>query len=487
MTLPGLFRPSDIETALSLQNHHYLPGMQSTSPSDDEYATRTAYFEDWLKNVGVTVSNKIQLADLRDRSAGRAVLATQDISVDEELFSIPRSTIVTVQTSDLPAAVKEKLDDPWLSLILAMIYEYQRGTESKWKAYFDVLPEEFDTLMYWSEHQLVYLEGSAVVDKIGKKSADTAFTEQIIPVVREYPELVGGADVSDDDILRLCHRMGSIIMAYAFDLERTDSMNEQDGWEEDSDEGGEILPKGMVPLADMLNADADRNNAKLFYEDDKVVMKAIKDVKAGEELFNDYGPLPSADVLRRYGYVTENYARYDVVEISLDIIKTGAEQHLSMDDKVFEARTAYLDEHGILDDGYDISRQSNEDGQFPDELCALLNVLTMPQEDFDKLVKKEKLPKPELSTISTQLLYSVLVPRRSLYPPASQDAETATDGESKRRRAMARQVIEGEKQVLQEAAATLQTSLTDGKKRKADTFEEEAEALRSSSKEAKTA
>lgn len=455
---------------------------------DSEYGPRTARFETWLKHAGVNVSDKIQLADLRHRSAGRAVLATQDIAADEELFSIPRSTILTAQTSDLPAAAREKLDDPWLSLILAMIFEYRRGDESKWKPYFGVLPEDFDTLMYWTEPQLQFLEGSAVVNKIGKKSADTAFTEQIVPIVREHSELLGGADLTDDDILHLCHRMGSIIMAYAFDLERTgdSTANEQDGWEEDSDEGGEILPKGMVPLADMLNADADRNNAKLFYEDDKVVMKTIKDVKAGEELFNDYGPLPSADVLRRYGYVTVNYAKYDVVEVSLELVQKVAELQLKMDDKEMEARTSYLDAQGILDDGYDIARPSSDDGQFSDELCALLNALTMSREDFDKLRKKEKLPKLELSKPSQELLYTILVHRRALYPSNPHDAPSADD-KSKRRRDMAAQVIAGEKQVLSEAAETVQAQLNDGKRQRPDAFEEEAHALRTSTKEAKMA
>lgn len=47
-------------------------------------------------------------------------------------------------------------------------------------------------------------------------------------------------------------------------------------------------------------------------------MKSIKPIKEGDEIFNDYGEIPRADLLRRYGYVTDNYAPYDVVELSLD-------------------------------------------------------------------------------------------------------------------------------------------------------------------------
>lgn len=47
-------------------------------------------------------------------------------------------------------------------------------------------------------------------------------------------------------------------------------------------------------------------------------MRTIKPVAAGEELFNDYGDLPRSDLLRRYGYVTENYAKYDVIDLPLE-------------------------------------------------------------------------------------------------------------------------------------------------------------------------
>ena len=41
-------------------------------------------------------------------------------------------------------------------------------------------------------------------------------------------------------------------------------------------------------------------------------------MKAGTEILNYYGAMPSADVLRRYGYVTPEYRRYDDVEIPRD-------------------------------------------------------------------------------------------------------------------------------------------------------------------------
>jgi SET domain-containing protein 6 len=230
--------------------------------------------------------------------------------------------------------------DPWLELILVMLYENGQSTNSNWKPYFDVLPAEgqFDTLMYWDDAELRELEASAVVNKIGKGSADKTFREKIWPSVKTQPERFGfDSDVEEPEVLQAAHRMGSLIMAYAFDIE---SEREREIDEEGyvSEEEDEDMPKAMVPLADMLNADADRNNARLFYEPDALVMKAVKDIAKGEEIFNDYGPLPRSDLLRRYGYITDNYAKYDVAEIPSGLILQSATEQLKLNDEDIEQR-----------------------------------------------------------------------------------------------------------------------------------------------------
>lgn len=53
-------------------------------------------------------------------------------------------------------------------------------------------------------------------------------------------------------------------------------------------------------------------------------MKATKPIQTDEEVFNDYGELPRADLLRRYGYITDNYADYDVVDLPFQTIFQAA-------------------------------------------------------------------------------------------------------------------------------------------------------------------
>ena len=161
-------------------------------------------------------------------------MALQDLAQDEELFSVSRSRILSTENSDLAKDSRGqelvmRLDDPWLSLILVMIFEYLRQGSSPWKPYFDVLPSSFDTLMFWEEDELAELQASSVKDKIGKVSANKTFNETLIPAIRSASDLFPGVDnLSDADLLALAHRMGSTIMAYAFDIEKHPSTQAQD-------------------------------------------------------------------------------------------------------------------------------------------------------------------------------------------------------------------------------------------------------------------
>ena len=80
------------------------------------------------------------------------------------------------------------------------------------------------------------------------------------------------------------------------------------------------------------------SKARLFYESDFLVMKALSNIEPGQQIFNDYGPLPRSDLLRRYGYLTPSYAQYDVVEISLGLITATIARMKTLSPSVVERR-----------------------------------------------------------------------------------------------------------------------------------------------------
>lgn len=330
-----------------------------------DFEQQTQKFLEWFTSQpGVTFHKDIKLVDLRDKSAGRGIIATAPIPADTTLFTIPRSSILCASTSPLatklPALFKgpteptvaeetenhtaddddvpelvQALDedtnaqDSWTLLILILIHEYLQGPTSPWFPYLSVLPKEFDTPMFWSTEELGELQASALVPKVGKEEADEMIKTKIVRVVKEnepafYPSSYEGEKLSEEDLLKLGHRMGSAIMAYAFDLAKEDDDEEdeeEDGWVEDR-AAGQNDTMGMVPMADMLNADA-VFNAHINHGEGALTATSLREIKEGEEILNYYGPLSSAELLRRYGYVTKNHARYDVVEVQWELVEKG--------------------------------------------------------------------------------------------------------------------------------------------------------------------
>ncbi|KAK2865467.1 hypothetical protein FQN49_003551 [Arthroderma sp. PD_2] len=448
---------------------------------NDQFNQLSDDFMLWLlqSSPHFRVHPNICIADLRSTGAGRGIGAVRDIAEDEELFVIPDDLILSVQNSKAREALglNDKELGPWLSLIIAMIYEYYQGEQSRWAPYFHILPTTFDTLMFWTDEQLHELQGSAVVDKIGKAAADETIREKVIPLVlanpHHFPPRSDMPHLDSPDskhaLLCLAHRMGSLIMAYAFDIEKNEDAEEdaaEDGYmTDDEDEPA----KGMVPLADIFNADAQRNNARLFQEEGSFVMKAIKNIHAGDEIFNDYGELPRADLLRRYGYVTDNYSQYDVVEFSLD----GICKVVGLPDSCpgpSNPRLELLDNLDMLEDGYSIPRISDSESPkdaIPEDFLVLLRILSLPAEDLNQLKARNKAPKPEFSSVEASLLRTLVTHRQTEYPTTIQDDEhilrcLEEQGGSPndaifRRKKMAVQVRKGEKEILAQILSLLDT------------------------------
>ena len=71
-----------------------------------------------------------------------------------------------------------------------------------------------------------------------------------------------------------------------------------------------------------------------------MTMIAIKPIQSGEQVFNDFGELPRSDLLRRYGYVTDHYKKWDVVEIPLKLIIEVVGEHSQMSEDQKQQRVS---------------------------------------------------------------------------------------------------------------------------------------------------
>ncbi|KAF4970855.1 hypothetical protein FSARC_2221 [Fusarium sarcochroum] len=425
----------------------------------------------WFKLLsGATFSNAIEIADLRDRNAGRGIIALEDIPAETTLFTIPRKGIINTETSELPKKLPDVFDldksdeneapglDSWGSLILVMMYEYLLGEMSLWKPYFDVLPSSFDTPMFWNDNELDQLQASHMRHKIGKANAEDMFNKTLLPIIRKNVEIFGAENKNDVELIEIAHRMGSTIMAYAFDLENDEEEEEEaDGWVEDRD-GKSMM--GMVPMADILNADAEFN-AHVNHEEDSLTVTSLRPIKAGEEILNYYGPHPNSELLRRYGYVTEKHSRYDVIEIPWDVVESALTTNFGISSKVLEQLRNTLEEEEEFEDTFVLERETgevNSDGTFagPARFETMPEDLQEQLKTFLKGVKKahpDAIPdKRKRDEIHQAVLAKTLEALASRYPTnVSEDELLLKDPGVHPRVRMAVTVRVGEKKLLQEA------------------------------------
>ncbi|KAB5545482.1 hypothetical protein GE09DRAFT_968499 [Coniochaeta sp. 2T2.1] len=361
--------------------------------ADQDFEQRTRAFLGWFKSLpGATFHKDIQIADLRPRDAGRGIVATADIEPDTILFTIPRNSIICTANSALPSQLPDVFappeeqgdasgsaddespssssQDSWTRLILVMMYEYFQAPRSSWQPYLDVLPTTFNTPMFWSADELAELQASSVVSRIGAAEAENMIAAKIIPVVRgnEGVFFPSGGAPSDEELMNLAGRIGSTIMAYAFDLEKDEDEEEgeEDEWVEDREGKTEL---GMVPMADVLNADADFN-AHINHETDALTAVSLRKIRAGEEILNYYGPLPNGELLRRYGYVTAAHRRWDVVELSWSPVEAALMEVLGASQDTWGKVAAQVDEEEV-EDGFVIewgSEEPDAEGHVDDKL-----------------------------------------------------------------------------------------------------------------------
>ncbi|KAK6462626.1 putative transcription regulator [Scheffersomyces coipomensis] len=428
----------------------------------------TMKFTDWLNHHDITISSKVLIADLRNSEQGRGVIALDDINKGEVLFSIPRDSILNVGNcsliEDYPD-IKQKLVHltHWESLIIVLLYEVLvKGENSKWNDYLDVLPvksaqfnakqheETFNQLMYWNSDELHLLEPSLILERVGKDLAVSIYNKLYPGIIIEE---LGIKELEGKVTLDMYLAIASTIMSYSFDVEISDFDEQEENEEEEEveDEEEEELEeeeddeekeegednesktqsgmeprsilmdgyyKSMVPLADTLNADTNLHNASLTYVDNELVMKSLKAIKKGDQIYNTYSDHPNSEILRRYGYVETQGSKYDFGEIPLNLITkhfedtTGLTEE-SIKDLLHFVNQIIMEEHeddenlvDIVLDSYDCFKS----GDVILELIFLIQILTIiaAVDKTESIMTLEEAPKYQLINRISKKCYQLI-------------------------------------------------------------------------------
>ncbi|KAK1225653.1 Ribosomal lysine N-methyltransferase 4 [Marasmius sp. AFHP31] len=355
---------------------------------------------------------------------------------------------LSTRTSSLPTILgveewkRNKLDEGWAGLILCMMWERARGNTSRWAEYLDSLPTSFDTPMFWSDEDLEQLKGTSIVEKLGKQDAERDYNEKVLPTVKSRSDLFPAGVLPIYYTLEQYHIMGSRILSRSFDVERWEGEDssheaantssgsamdvdapEREGTPEVEEEEEDPVDVSMVPMADLLNARFGSENAKLFHEEKELRMMSTKPIKAGEQIWNTYGDLPNAELLRRYGHVDllplpdgQVGNPGDVVEIRADLVVSAIPRELAS-----QSGKERIDWY--LEEGGDDVLVVESDADLPQAMIMLIRLLLLPDEEWKRAIQKRKIPKAKADAQTLEIAGSVLENRLSQYSTTIEDDE----------------------------------------------------------------
>ncbi|KAF8581597.1 SET domain-containing protein [Ramaria rubella] len=421
-------------------------------------------FLNWFKRGGGNVHSSVGITNFP--LMGRGAVALQDLKKDTVIFTLPRSLTLSTRTSLLPSKFGERewkkfqLHRGWVGLILCMLWEDAAGDDGKWSGYLCMLPDRFETPMFWDEDSLQELQGTTILDRIGKAEAEKDYHEKLLPAVNARPDLFPITDIASHYSLERYHIMGSRILSRSFHLERwegsdyddqrhtgiasasdgmdvdtiakepieevMDQVVDEDGVSGDEDEDeDDPSDVAMVPLADMLNAQYESENAKLCYDSEDLQMVCIRDIQCGEQIWNTYGNPPNSELLRRYGHIDlipmANGAQgnpADVVDIRADVIV----EILSMQDENAQGRLLERIDWWLEEGGDDIFTLDNSLA-LPNAFISLIRLLSLSKDEWEKTRAKGKVPKPIEDMDILRVAESVLTKKLGSYRTALEEDE----------------------------------------------------------------
>lgn len=277
-------------------------------------------FLKWCSENGAYLGS-VAIKDLPD--GGYGLVAEENIEDSSQFLGIPMKLVMTTV-----AARKSKLgpllrDDPIMksmsnvALSIFLILELSAGESSFWHPYISVLPESFNTVLYFSIEELELLSGSTVLDEALKLHRSIARQYAYFHKIFRTHPLAKSLPFKDCFTYDLYRWAVSAVMTRQNAVPWTES----DGLGgDDARVDGTAAVTALVPLWDMCN----HSDGKVLTDYDSstsmVRCYAMRDFQQGEEVTIFYGKRTNMEFFVHNGFVFEDN-RYDAVDIKLGVSK----------------------------------------------------------------------------------------------------------------------------------------------------------------------
>jgi histone-lysine N-methyltransferase SETD3 len=247
----------------------------------------------WLQQAGAMIH---QLHVVSLGGGERGLRALSELTPNETLLRIPRQCVLTVddaRASEIGQLLEAhaRFDDERTYLLAFILRERERGEDSFWKPFVDVLPKSFPTHpFFFDKQELSLLNGSFAQGMVEHQRLNLANRHahlcQHVPGFKRFT-------------------LEQFIWAHFAVVSRTFSVMQ-----------GGRLTTCMVPLADMLNDGRPWNSRWALSEDEQsFVVEAAEAIAGGQEILTSYGSKHNLHLLVQYGFVYADNAHDEVMLI----------------------------------------------------------------------------------------------------------------------------------------------------------------------------
>ncbi|XP_075154533.1 actin-histidine N-methyltransferase-like [Haematobia irritans] len=319
-------------------------------------------FYQWAKENDIQYDG-IEIAEFPGYDLG--LKAKRDINKDELLFGIPRKLVLCEEHEDCVFA-RDFFKPSNLKLAFVLMVEALKP-DSFWKPYIDLLPETYNTVLYFTVDEMTQLKGSNALSAALKQCR---FIARLYAIIYHWPS----SQIPLPDFKELFHYdlyrwAVSTVMTRENLIPR--SLPKTEGDTSDT-------IAALIPFWDMANHRDGTITTFFNMETQQVESSAQDDFKKDEQIFIYYGDRTNADLMIHNGFINPTNPKDKVA------IKLG----LSPSDPLFEKRAKLLELLNIPKNS-ELKVLPAPD-YISAELLAFVRVFNMNEEQLDHWITSER-------------------------------------------------------------------------------------------------
>ncbi|XAR72384.1 [Fructose-bisphosphate aldolase]-lysine N-methyltransferase [Bertholletia excelsa] len=262
---------------------------------------------EWGKNNGI----QTKLAVAYVEGAGRGAIATEDLNVGDIALDIPISVIISeelVQESDMCPILEKVNGMSSETMLLLWSMRERHNRHSKFKLYFDSLPEVFNTGLSFGINAIMALDGTLLLEEIvqAKEHLRAQYDELFPALCLEHPHIFPADLYTWEQFLWACELWYSNSTKIMF----------ADG----------KLCTCLVPVAGFLNHSLFphiMHYGKVDAASNSLKFPLRRPCKAGEQCYLSYGKFSSSHLVTFYGFLPRGDNPYDIIPLDIDTPETG--------------------------------------------------------------------------------------------------------------------------------------------------------------------